>query len=61
MELVLALHEKTHLRVTCDDHYSHLADLHPLLFQNEEAINITFEADPRAYGKQLYSCLIPFQ
>ena len=59
MELVLALHEKTHLRVICDDHESHIADLHPLLLQNEEAINKAIEADPRAYGKHLYQVLFP--
>jgi tetratricopeptide (TPR) repeat protein len=59
VELVLALHEKTHLRVTYDDRESHLADLHPLLLQNEQAINHAIDADPIAYGKKLYAALFP--
>jgi tetratricopeptide (TPR) repeat protein len=55
VELVLALHEKMHIRVTCDDHSSHVADLHPLLFQNEQDI----VNDPVAYGKKLYAALFP--
>lgn len=58
MELVLALHENTHLHVTCDDHFSHIADLHPLLFQNEQEAGIIFD-DPAAYGKKLYTALFP--
>ena len=58
MELVLALQGEKHLRITCDDHYSHTTDLSPLLFQNEQDARIIFD-DPAAYGKKLYAALFP--
>ena len=58
MELVLALHEETHLSVTCNNIFSHTADLQPLLFQNEEEARIMLD-DPVAYGKKIYHALFP--
>jgi CHAT domain/NACHT domain len=58
VELVHALQEKSRIRVTCDDHYSHSADLHPLLFQNEQEARIIVD-DPATYGKKLYTALFP--
>jgi tetratricopeptide (TPR) repeat protein len=58
VELVLALQDESQIRVTCDDQYSHTADLHPLLFQNEQEARIIFK-DPAAYGKKLYAALFP--
>ena len=58
MELVLALQKESQICVTCDDHYSHTTDLHPLLFQNEQDARILFD-DPTAYGKKLYAALFP--
>jgi tetratricopeptide (TPR) repeat protein len=58
VELILALQKESQIRVTCDDHYSHTTDLHPLLFQNEQDARIIFD-DPAAYGKKLYAALFP--
>jgi len=58
VELVLALQEESQIRVTCDDHYSHTADLRPLLFQNEQEAKIIFE-DPAVYA--MYGRTLPTQ
>jgi len=59
VELVLALHKETHLHVTCNDQYSHIADLQLLLFQNEDEKTRSILDDPVAYGKKLYTALFP--